>query len=95
MSKGVDFMGFGEIAAYVLAAIMALILCRIFIKPLKSIFILVLNSLLGGLGLYIFNLVFSSFGFSIGINPVTAAVCGMLGFPGLVLLILIKLLFGI
>lgn len=88
-------MGFGEIAAYILAATIALIVCRIFIKPLKGIFILVLNSLLGGLGLYIFNLIFASFGFAIGLNPVTAAVCGMLGLPGLVLLILVKLLFAI
>ena len=93
--KGADFMGIGEIAAYALAAIIMLILCRIFIKPLKTVLILILNSVLGGIGLYIFNLIFASIGFSIGINPVTAAVCGMLGLPGLVLLILVKLLFGI
>lgn len=87
-------MGVGEIAAYLLAAAIALILCRIFFKPLKKIFVLLLNSLLGGVGLYIFNWIFAPLGFAIGLNIVTAAVCGMLGLPGLVLLILVKLLFG-
>ena len=48
-------MTFWEIAAYLLALGLALVLCRIFIKPLKGLFILVLNSLLGGVGLYIFQ----------------------------------------
>lgn len=88
-------MGFAEIAAYLLAAALALILCRIFFKPLKGILVLILNSVLGGIALYIFNWIFAPFGFAIGLNIVTAAVCGMFGLPGLVLLILLKLLFGI
>ncbi len=87
-------MGFGEIAAYILAAVLALIVCRIFYKPLKGILILALNSLLGGVGLYIFNWIFSATGFTIAINVVTASVCGLFGLPGLVLLVLLKLLFA-
>ncbi|MBE7022341.1 MAG: pro-sigmaK processing inhibitor BofA [Ruminococcaceae bacterium] len=83
-----------EIAAYLLAAALALVICRVFWRPLKSVLVMVANSLLGGLGLYIFNLAFSGTGFSIGINIVTAAVCGLFGLPGLVLLILLKFLFG-
>ena len=88
-------MGIGEIAAYLLAAALALVLCRIFFKPLKGIFMLALNSLLGGVGLYIFNWIFAPLGFTIGLNVVTAAVCGLFGLPGLVLLALLKLLFGV
>ena len=88
-------MGFGEIAAYILAATLALILCRIFFKPLKGILLLVLNSLLGGIGLYIFNWIFAPTGFAIAINVVTSSICGLFGLPGLVLLILLKLLFGV
>ena len=54
-----------------------------------------LNSLLGGVGLYIFNLIFGTMGFTIGLNVVTAAVVGMFGLPGLVLLIILKLVFNI
>lgn len=84
-----------EVAAYLLAAVLALFLCRLFWRPLRAVLVMVVNSFLGGLGLYIFNLAFSGAGFSIGINIVTAAVCGLFGLPGLVLLILLKFLFGV
>jgi inhibitor of the pro-sigma K processing machinery len=87
-------MGIGEILAYILALALMLILCRIFIKPLKSLFLLFLNSLLGGIGLFVFNYIFAGIGFSIGINIVTATTVGVLGFPGLVLLVLLRLVFG-
>lgn len=82
-----------EMIAYVLALLLAIVLCRIFFKPLKAVFLLVFNSVLGGLGLYIFNRAFAFSGFGIPVNIVTAAVCGLFGLPGLVLLILLKLLF--
>lgn len=88
-------MKIAEIAAYALALILVLVICRIFYKPLKGVFLLALNSLLGGLGLYIFNRIFTGIGFGIAVNPVTASVCGLFGLPGLVLLILLKLLFGV
>lgn len=87
-------MGIGEILAYILALVLMLLLCRIFIKPLKSLFLLFLNSLLGGVGLFVFNYIFAGIGFSIGINIVTATTVGVLGFPGLVLLVLLRLVFG-
>lgn len=88
-------MGYGEIAAYVLALLLVLALCRIFFKPLKGAFLLALNSLLGGLGLYIFNWIFAPMSFSIAVNIVTASVCGLFGLPGLLLLVLLKFLFGV
>lgn len=88
-------MGYGEIAAYVLALLLVLVLCRIFFKPLKGVFLLALNSLLGGLGLYIFNWIFAPLSFEIAVNLVTASVCGLFGLPGLVLLVLLKFLFGV
>lgn len=87
-------MGIGEILAYILALVLMLLLCRIFIKPLKSLFLLFLNSLLGGVSLFVFNYIFAGIGFSIGINIVTATTVGVLGFPGLVLLVLLRLVFG-
>lgn len=87
-------MGIGEILAYILALILMLLICRIFIKPLKSLFLLFFNSLLGGVGLFVFNYIFAGVGFSIGINIVTATTVGVLGFPGLVLLVLLRLVFG-
>ena len=86
-------MSIWEISAYILAIIIAVIILRIFSKPLKSVLWLCINSFLGGIGLILFNTVLASTGFSVAVNVVTSAVCGLLGIPGLVLLIILKLVF--
>ena len=67
---------------------------RIFIIPLKKILKLVFNSILGGVTIYIINLIGGSFGFHIGLNFFTSIVIGLLGLPGVVCLIIVKLLIG-
>lgn len=67
---------------------------RIFIVPVKKILKLVLNSIIGGIVIFIINLVGASFGFHIGLNFFTSSVIGFLGLPGAVILIIIKLLVG-
>lgn len=86
-------MSIGETAACLVLALLLLILGRIFFKPLKSVFVMLLHSALGGAGLYIFNALLSGAGFGIGLNIVTAAVCGLFGLPGLILLILCRAVF--
>ncbi len=86
-------MTFWEIAAYAILAVIVLILCRVFIKPLKSIIWLLLNSALGWAGLLIFNSVMAFSGFSIATNIVTASLCGILGLPGLILTIILTFMF--
>ncbi len=65
---------------------------RIFILPLKSIFKLILNSVLGGLLIYIINLIGGAWGFSIGLNFFTSIFVGILGIPGAILLIILQLI---
>ena len=65
---------------------------RIFIVPLKSIFKLILNSVLGGLLIYIINLIGGAWGFSIGLNFFTSIFVGILGIPGAILLIILQLI---
>lgn len=67
---------------------------RIFIVPLKKILKLIINSILGGLTIYIINVVGASFGFHIGLNIFTSILVGLLGLPGAVCLIIVKLLIG-
>ena len=67
---------------------------RIFIVPVKKILKLVLNSIIGGIVIFIINLVGASFGFHIGLNFFTSIVIGFLGLPGAVILIIIQLLVG-
>ena len=47
---------------------------RIFILPLKKIFKLIVNSILGGICIYIINLVGATFNFHIGLNFFTSMI---------------------
>ncbi len=64
---------------------------RIFILPIKSILKLVLNSILGGLIIYLINIIGGLFAFHIGLNYITAILVGILGVPGAILLIVLKM----
>jgi inhibitor of the pro-sigma K processing machinery len=59
--------------------------------PIKLVFRLVYNALIGGAMLWVVNFVGGHIGFTIAINPVTALVAGFLGLPGVILLILFKI----
>ena len=67
---------------------------RIFIVPIKKILKLALNSIIGGLVIFLINIVGSSFWFHIGLNFFTSIIVGFLGLPGAIILIIIKLLVG-
>ena len=67
---------------------------RIFILPIKSVLKLVLNSILGGLIIYLINVVGGLFTFHIGLNYITAILVGILGVPGAILLIILKIFLG-
>lgn len=82
-----------EIVAYALALLLALFFFRIFWRPLKAFLMMVFHAILGGLGLYICNFALAGLGLSLGINIVTASVCGLFGIPGLILLLILKVLF--
>jgi inhibitor of the pro-sigma K processing machinery len=65
---------------------------RLFIVPLKKILKLVINSVLGGVCIFLINLIGASFGFHIGLNVLTSLIVGLLGLPGAVCLVIVKLL---
>ncbi|AJQ29830.1 MULTISPECIES: pro-sigmaK processing inhibitor BofA family protein [Pelosinus] len=86
--------GFGEfnvILAYVFGIILLYVVGRMFLMPIKLIFRLIYNGLIGGAMLWALNFVGLHIGFTIAINPITALVAGFLGLPGVILLILFKL----
>lgn len=83
-----------NIITYLACICFIFIFGRIFIVPIKKILKLVLNSVLGGLTIYIINLIGAGFNFHIGLNVFTSILVGLLGLPGAVCLIIIKLLIG-
>lgn len=68
------------------------IIGKIFIVPLRIIFKLIINSIVGGIIIFIINLIGGLFNFHIGLNIITSIFVGLLGIPGAIVVILIKLL---
>ncbi|MBD9159302.1 MAG: pro-sigmaK processing inhibitor BofA [Clostridiales bacterium] len=83
-----------NIITYLACICFIFIFGRIFIVPIKKILKLAINSILGGLTIYIINIVGATFGFHLGLNIFTSILIGVLGLPGAVVLVLIKLLVG-
>ena len=70
-------------------------ICFLFIfgrVPIKKILKLIINSILGGLTIFLINLVGGIWGFHIGLNIFTSILVGVLGLPGAVCLVIVKLL---
>lgn len=80
------------IITYLACIFFLFIIGRIFILPLKSILKLIGNSILGGILIFIINLIGSIFNFHIGLNVGTAVIVGILGIPGAILLMFLKFL---
>ncbi len=83
-----------NIITYLACICFIFIFGRIFIIPIKKLLKLILNSILGGIIIFIINLIGANFQFHIGLNIFTSIVIGLLGLPGAVCLVIIKLLVG-
>lgn len=81
-----------NIIVYFACIILIFIIGKLFIMPIKKILKLIFNSILGGIIIYLINIVGSTFNFHIGLNIYTALATGFLGIPGVVLLVFLKLL---
>lgn len=78
--------------AYVVGIIAVFFVGRIFMKPVKLLVKLIVNSLLGGFIIFVINTVGANLGFHIGLNIITALFVGILGIPGSIVLVLLKIL---
>jgi len=77
-----------KLLAGFLAAFLLVALIRVFRTPLKVVFKLLVNTLLGFLALWTVNLAAGMTGVALGLNLLNALVIGILGLPGFVLLLL-------
>ncbi len=71
---------------YFACVIAIFIIGKILFVPLKMIFKLILNSILGGILIWLINLAGITWELHIGINVITMLTVGLLGVPGAVLL---------
>lgn len=82
-----------KLAVFLLCAFLLLGIVRLFAAPLKLALKLILNTLLGFLALFLLGLTAPLTGFALGLNLFNALVIGILGVPGLVLLLLLQAVF--
>ncbi|SKC91951.1 pro-sigmaK processing inhibitor BofA family protein [Maledivibacter halophilus] len=80
------------IFAYALGLILLYVIGYLLLFPFKWILKLIYNGIIGGILLFVVNLIGKLIGFSIVINPITALIVGFLGIPGVIMLIFVKTL---
>ena len=77
---------------YAGALLLILLLGKIFLWPLKLVGKLLISSLVGGILILVVNLIAGMFGLLlIPLNIITAVVVGVLGIPGVILLLILFL----
>jgi len=82
--------GLQSTVVIILVALFGLLELIVFRKPMKFILRLALSTLLGFAALFLINFLGGLIGISIAVNWINAAVVGILGLPGIALLLLIK-----
>lgn len=85
-------MKLSVIIAFVIGLIFLFLLGKIFVAPMKVIGRLIINAIIGGILLWVIDYFGVYIGLRIPINPVTALIAGVLGVPGIVLLIVLQYL---
>ncbi len=85
-------MNFLVIIAYVAGVLFLYALGKMLLIPLRNIFQLIVNAVIGGGVLLVINFIGSFWGFGVGVNPLTALVVGLLGVPGVILVIALRLI---
>ena len=75
----------------ILYGLIGLVLLYLLIKFLKWPLKILINVVIGIVLLYLTNIVGSYFGFSIGINAITALIAGFLGVPGVIFLVIFQM----
>jgi len=82
----------GIVLAYSAGIMLIFMVSWIFVKPLKFLGRLIINSIFGALLLIAFNYFGQFTGVFIGVNEATALSIGLLGIPGFISILLLKLL---
>ena len=81
-----------NLLTYLACICFLIIFGKIFIVPVSKVLKLVFNSILGGITIFLINLIGGIWGFHIGLNLFTSSLVGLLGLPGVVCLIIVKML---
>lgn len=83
-------MGIDVIFAYIFGIMMLFLVAKLLLIPLKIVWRLGINAIVGGIALLIINFIGGFFGLKIDINIITALVTGILGAPGVVMILILQ-----
>ena len=86
-------MDFKTIVGYMLGILIALITAKVFLKPFKFIFKIIINSIIAFFVIVLLNKLYPYTSVFIGANPITAVAVGMLGIPGLCVILILQIIF--
>ena len=89
MGLGIDFT---VILCFALGLVGLYFTGWLLLAPLKFIMKLIVSGILGGLALFLMNLIGGLFSVTIAINPLSAVIAGYFGLPGVILLLVLKLI---
>ncbi len=81
-----------SILAYAFGIVVLYVVCIFFIKPLKFLLRILLNGAFGAVMLFFLNFVGGFFGVKLGLNVFSALTAGLMGIPGVFLMLFIKLM---
>lgn len=73
--------------------VLGVILFKILAGPMKLITKILLNTAIGYVVLFVFDFFAEFFDISVGLNLFNAVLVGLLGIPGIILLVILKVLF--
>lgn len=79
---------------YAVAVIVLLILLQMMARPLEMLLRLLGNSIAGGVALWALNMVGEFAHFHLALNPVSAAIVGIMGLPGVLALGIMRTILG-
>lgn len=79
-----------SVGVLIIAAILLLIGIRVFLKPIRLLLRLVINTIGGFVALFFLNMLGGAFGVTLGLNLFNAVVVGIFGLPGVGLLLILQ-----
>lgn len=80
----------GVILAYAAGLVLLYFVGWLLIIPIRYLVKLIINGIIGGILLFLVNLLGGFIDLHIAINPLTAIIAGFLGVPGVILLIVLQ-----
>ena len=81
-----------SVLVYILALVGVCLIAKLLSAPLKIVFKLLANAVVGAIVLVLINFIGGFFAFHIDLNFITALIAGALGVPGVIILAIIELL---